>query len=315
MRVLITGANGFLGSHLVNTFVKQGHHVIAGVRKNAKLEKLTLDRCELSYLNYQKVDDLVSSLQDIKKEGDLDLIIHNAAITVAKHRETFFNINTQLSKKLFEAIKQSEVLSTTGKIAYISSLAARGPLGKEKAVSAYGESKLATEKILQESGFTYLIFRPTGIYGPKDKDFVALFDSCKKGIYPLIGKASQKISMIHVEDVAQAVFEISGTHSNTIAHLSDGHIYSNLDIKKAVDKALGSKSFTLKLPKAIAIFFVKISSFFSKTPFMTVEKLKEITDNWGYDFAEERKEMPFNIKYNLYTGIQQTLNYINSTKK
>jgi len=314
MRVLITGANGFLGSHLVDIFSSHGCEVIVGVRKNALLEKLNAKHCTIAQLNYQDTNALTDTFKEIKIQGQLDLVVHNAAITVAKHRETFFNVNTTLSSNVIDAVKQSDVLSVTGKFAYISSLAAVGPLGKNKPVSAYGESKLATEKILQSSGLSYLIYRPTGIYGPKDKDFVALFDSCNKGVYPLIGKASQKISMIHVQDVARAVFEISANYSNEIAHLSDGKIYTNIDIKKAIDQALGKKSFTLKLPKTIALFFVSILSFFSKSPFMTVEKLKEITDNWGYDFTEERKKMPFTIKYNLYSGVQQTLDYIKSSK-
>ncbi len=313
MRVLITGANGFLGSHLVDIFTTHGYEVLAGVRKNASLEKLNIEHCTIVQLNYQDIDSLTATFNEIKSQGQLDLVVHNAAITVAKHRETFFKVNTTLSKHVIDALKQSELLSATGKFAYISSLAAKGPLGKNMPVSAYGESKLATEKIIQSSGLPYLIYRPTGIYGPKDKDFVALFDSCNKGIYPLIGKASQKISMIHVQDVARAVFEISAKHSNEIAHLTDGKIYTNIDIKKAIDQALGKKSFTLKLPKGLALFFVRIASFLSKNPFMTVEKLKEITDDWGYDVSEERKKMPFTIKYDLYTGIQHTLDHIKSS--
>jgi UDP-glucose 4-epimerase len=186
VKILITGASGFVGSFLVEEALKRAYSTYAGVRKTSNLRYLS--DSEISFFNCD-----FSDKEDIKKElakqSPFDYIIHNAGITKTCRKEDFNTVNYQYTKNLIEAIKESK--NALKKFVYISSLAAQGP-GKTKTnipvsfddkprpKSFYGLSKLKSENYIKSAGLDYLIFRPTGVYGPREKDYLQVFKSINK---------------------------------------------------------------------------------------------------------------------------------------
>jgi UDP-glucose 4-epimerase len=320
VNILITGANGFLGSWLCQLASSiDDVKILAAVRVNANTEKLkNLSNTTILSIDYSSKASLVEFFSQIQSEhGDIDLIIHNAGLTKSTKPDSFFQINTELTERLVAAVKQSGVLKK-GTFSYVSSQAALGPMGCHGPVSAYGESKLAAEKVLIESDLDYLIFRPTGIYGPGDNEFLALFKTVKSGIYPCAAPINQKITLIHVHDVAKNIIELSLTKKNQIIHLSDGTVYTHSDLKSALDSALNKKSLMLMIPTFLIIGYLRLNQFlarlFAYEPILTVEKHGEISKDWNHDFSLERKEIPLAIKFDLQSGFANTSKYYQSQK-
>lgn len=319
MKILITGANGFLGSWLCKQATTDPNNkVFAAVRKNADIKKIeNLKGLEISVFDYSSTDSISICLNELKKKTNkIDLVIHNAGLTKSTSRISFFDINIGITSRLIEALKKQDFISEEGKLCYVSSQAALGPVGYQQPISAYGESKLEAEKTIIESKLNYLIFRPTGIYGPGDSEFLPLFKSVKSGFYPCAAPINQKITLIHAQDVAQCIFDVSARYTNKIVHLSDGNVYSHKDLKNQIINLLNKKAVLIRIPNWITRLFLSVNFQLGKIlkyePILTPEKHSEISKDWNHDFTSERKEIPLKIMYKLKEGFADTLTYYQS---
>ncbi|MEO9476666.1 MAG: NAD(P)-dependent oxidoreductase [Cyclobacteriaceae bacterium] len=320
MNILITGANGFLGSWLTRLCSHiNGSNVFAGIRSGADISLISdIDHLNIVELNYKSQTGLLSSLTSLQKNhGSFDLVIHNAGLTKSTKPELFMDINLELTQSLLSAIKETSFLEH-GTFSYVSSQAALGPVGFDKPISAYGHSKLAAEKAILDSGLDHLIFRPTGIYGPGDKEFLALFKAVKKGLYPCAAPVHQKMTLIHVFDVAQNIIDISVSKKNKTIHLGDGKVYEHRDMKKILDHILKTKSLFVVIPNWLTHFTLGLialaGKIFGFAPILSQEKHFEITKDWDHDFSLERKEIPLKIKFDLISGFKDTYDYYQSKK-
>jgi nucleoside-diphosphate-sugar epimerase len=202
-KVLITGASGFIGSFLVEEALANDYQVYAGIRNTSS--KTYLQDIRIQLFNTQLGDKkaLTQSFVDFKKEyGAFDFVIHNAGATKVRDIQDFYTINTAYTQNLVEALLDSKCLN--GKFILMSSLAAYGPgneltmdpileSGKPMPAGHYGRSKLNAEQYLASvKDLDYLIFRPTGVYGPREKDYLIFFKTLLKGLEPYIGFKEQK---------------------------------------------------------------------------------------------------------------------------
>ncbi len=311
MRVLITGANGFLGSHLVERSLLKGYQVTTLLRKGANLSNIQhLSGFDTVQIDYSSIESIKMALDNL---GDFDLIIHNAGLTKSYTLDNYLKVNVILTNNLIAAIKEKGILKPEGVFAYISSLAAKGPVGNNGPASNYGRSKLIAEDNIQKSGINFMIFRPAGIYGSRDVQFVPLIKAVKLGIYPLMTSANHKMTLINAKDVADNVIDCSMTHSNKIVHMEDGQVYMHKDLKQVLENVLNRKSGNLKVPKSIVKFLLSISDIINRnlnrTPELSLEHYSEISQNWDYDFSAERGNVPLKINYPLENGFKEALNY------
>ena len=318
MRILITGANGFLGSHLVEHAVKSNHSVFSGIRKGANLQYIDGLNTTLTELNYQESKNLTNQLKILRKESPFDLIIHNAGLTKSDSKKKNLDINKGITENLLKAVSESGALHSNGKFVYISSMAALGPVGANGPVSTYGWSKLQAEKSIIESGLPYSIFRPSAIYGPRDKAFLPMFKSAKWGLYPNISSPNQKITMILASDVARVILYLSKSHTNNIFHLDDGHVYSHKNLVDALGAVFNKKIVKIQVPKMLVlsgIFLIeKVVKLFGGKAILTIEKYKEISQDWNHDFSSERKQMDQLSLTPLDAGFLKTYQYYHQQK-
>ncbi|WP_258098012.1 NAD-dependent epimerase/dehydratase family protein [Marinoscillum pacificum] len=311
MNILVTGANGFLGSHIVEKALKKGHQVTALVRKGSDTSNLDhLSGYEVKFIDYSSVDSIVGCLDELPNQ---DIFIHNAGLTKSYTFDRYLKVNVDLTKKLTEALKRSKHFKSGIKFAYVSSLAAIGPKGHNGPASNYGRSKLLAEKAIQDSGLSYLIFRPTGIYGERDVQFVPLIKAVKLGLYPAMTPKHHKMTLINAKDVAENIIECSIAHANVIVHLEDGQIYEHSDMKSILEGILNKKSFNLRVSrpivKTVLYFSDIIDRSLNRTPKLSREHYSEISQDWDYDFSEERKSIPLTIDYPLKKGFEEAINY------
>jgi UDP-glucose 4-epimerase len=323
-RVLITGASGFVGFHLIAEALKNNLEVYAAVRKSSQIEHLKDLDIQFTYPDFNDV----SSLKKELKEKQYDHIIHAAGITKARSPKEYEDINAGYTHNLALAAVESGI--KLKKLVLISSLAALGPLKSLNGiitentlpcpVTAYGKSKLLAEDNLKAfSSLNYTILRPTGVYGPRDRDIFIFFKQLAKGIEPYIGNIQQKFSFIYVTDLARAAISALYAGNQKTYNLSDGNIYDRYELGNMTKEVLNLKTIKFHLPvnfvKLIASISQKYSSLRNKASALNVEKLNELMAvNWSCDIELAKTDLGFYPEYNLKTGIPETLKWYKSNK-
>ena len=195
MRVLVTGATGFVGSHLVDVLLHDGHDVFALVRSIAKAD----------FLEKKGVTLILGSLDSDFNLPPVDAVIHLAGQIKALSNDDFYRTNTEGTKRLLASLQNQKLK----KFVFVSSISARGAARFEGdtegagPVSHYGKSKAAAEKLVMASRFPVVVFRPPVVYGPRDLETLVFFKFFKKGFFPVPGHAGNRISFIFVEDLAR----------------------------------------------------------------------------------------------------------------
>ena len=318
MKILITGANGFLGSHFCLLAAGGSDLVLAGVREGSDISSIEkIQGLKIYLLDYSSVAALTNTFNLIRAEhGDLDVIVHNAGLTKSTDVEKFYQINLGLTCTVIEAIKNSGILGDQGKFAYVSSMAAVGPRPFTGPVSSYGLSKQQAEKAVVDSGLNYLIFRPTGLYGPYDQEFLPLFKVVKYGIFPILSRKDQKMTLVHGADAALNLINCLKLYENRVIHLVSTDVYTHRDLKNALCSALGRKALPVIVPtfiiRSLLSVIEQIAKLVNKRPQLPLEKYNEISGDWDPDLTEERKEVPLEFNFSLNRGFSDTLAFYKS---
>lgn len=323
-KVLITGASGFLGFHLINAAIEANLEVYAAVRAKSNLNHLQGLPIQFIQLNYENELDLI---ENFKKEK-YNYIIHAAGITKANSQAAYNLVNTIYSTNL--AAAATHIGASLKRFVFISSLAAIGPLNaidgsidEEKVpepVTAYGKSKLHAERNIIDLGLPITILRPTAIYGPREKDLFIVLNNLNKGLDPHIGKFDQKLSFVHGRDIADLAIQILNLPSADGAYnITDGHVYSRYDFVNIVKNVLQKKAVRVHLPLGLLKVIFKGVDTVSKTMNIVVpvsrEKLNELAaTNWACDITKATTALNFKPKFNLKTGLEETIAWYKANK-
>ncbi|MFQ5453081.1 MAG: NAD-dependent epimerase/dehydratase family protein [Candidatus Zixiibacteriota bacterium] len=313
--ILITGANGFVGSRLCRTFLEKDFDVIAGVRKTANLNQLESLDIQYRYGDVNKPDTLKDMVIDI------DYIIHNAGIVKAKKKQSFFDVNEQGTLSLFNAIANHN--PEVKKVIYISSLAAAGPSTGNKPIAeddpphpitTYGQSKLAGEKVALSfsNNFPVISIRPPGVYGPRDKEVMAFFQLVYNRIKPFIGNTNRRLQLVHVDDLCRGIYlALTGeTKSSEIYFIAENKSYSMKELIILLQKGCGKKGIPLVLPasvfRMIAYFSEILFKIINVTPMLTREKANELLASWEISTSKAKTEFGFESEISFEQGAKET---------
>jgi nucleoside-diphosphate-sugar epimerase len=310
-KVAITGANGFVGSHLVDQALSEGYEVVAFVRENSSLRWLNDDRVTIKHVDYLKYKSLKTAFDEIKR---VDFFIHCAGVTQSKNTDDFYQGNVTVTQNLVKTIQETKFVGK--KLVLISSLAARGPgenletVYENHPISSYGKSKLMAEEVVRDSGIPNVIIRPTAVYGPRDKAFLELFSIIKRGLAVRLGSPQRLISMIHVEDLANMILQGMRTESDMITAY-DGINYRQIEIIDAAKIAVNKKH-TLSIPINSGFFIglaVAMNVLYKHTIgsewLYSTEKAKElVAEDWSVDSSGYDSFKP---NFGLIDGFRQTV--------
>lgn len=317
-RVLITGASGFVGYHLIEEALNNNLEVFAAVRRSSQIDHLKNFNINYTYPDF----DNIKALEQEFNTNQYNYVIHAAGLTRAKNQQAYNKVNANYTINLATAAAAAPAFK---KFVFISSLAALGPLhsmtgiiydnSTPQPVTAYGQSKLLAEdglKLINNLNCT--ILRPTAVYGPRDKDIFIIFKQFAKGLEPYIGKSAQKLSFIYVKDLAQATVKALYTGKQKAYNLSDGNFYDRYELADITKHILRVKTVKFHLPvnfvKLIATFAEIIGYLRGQSPVISNEKLKELTAiNWFCNIDEAKHDMGFYPRYDLEAGVNETISW------
>ena len=329
MKILITGASGFIGSFIVEEALKRGFETWAAMRKSSSKAYLQDERIKFIELNLNSKAQLVEQL----KGKDFDYVVHAAGVTKCLNKADFHRINTEGTKNLVEALL--EVKMPLKRFVFISSLSVFGAI-KEKMPydeirendtpqpnTAYGKSKLEAEQYLDTIGsrIPYIILRPTGVYGPKEKDYFIMAKSIKQHSDFAVGYQRQDITFVYVTDVVQAVFLALEKGENGRKYfLSDGEVYQSTTFSDLIHEELG-RPWWIRI--TAPVWVLRIVTFFGEYVGRMTGKVTALNNdkynilkqrNWRCDIEPARKELGYDPKVQLAEGVKTTIKWYKDNK-
>jgi len=208
LKILLTGASGFVGSHILDSLRRRGLDtaLLLQPTSNRRFISPHLPDVEFRPGSIGEPDSLTQAMADITH------VIHCAGVTKAIRATGFYEVNQAGTRNVVSAVNGQ--VGRVQRFVHISSLAAAGPAQRERParegdapqpVSEYGKSKLAGElEVRNHCRAEYVILRPPAVYGPRDGEFLRLFRAVKNHLLPKPGGA-QALSMVFVKDLAEAV--------------------------------------------------------------------------------------------------------------
>lgn len=325
--IIITGASGFIGGFLVEKALASGYKTWAGVRKNSNLDYLKDERIKFIDLELSNKSKLTDQFVDfVAKNGPIDYIIHNAGVTKCLNEADFDRVNYQYTVNLVDAL--IEINCIPKKFILMSSLSAFG-IGDEENYTpikltdqprpntAYGISKLKAEQYLQNTvDFPYIILRPTGVYGPREKDYYLMLKTVKSGLDVGAGFKPQHLTFIYVKDLVDVAFlALESSISNRSYFVADGDVYTDREYTSLIKKILGKKwVISLKVPLGVLNVISSIAEDFSKITkkpsTLNRDKFKIMKQrNWECDIKPLVEDLNFVPKYNLQKGLEESMDW------
>ncbi|OHB69398.1 MAG: hypothetical protein A2W23_01500 [Planctomycetes bacterium RBG_16_43_13] len=316
MKVLVTGASGFVGSHLAETLIKKGYDVHCLIRGTSSMRWLKDAKVNFVYGDLRDADSLTGAVKDV------DYIFHSAGLVKAVSRQGYMDANYIGTKNILSAVSRSA--NILKRFIHISSLSVTGPVGLNspadettfcRPVSDYGASKLAGEneavRYMKELPIT--IIRPPVVYGPRDVAVYIFFQLARKGILPYIG-GRKFYSLIYVKDLVDGIIlsaESKVAEGRTYFIANDEH-YSFQSLMSLIASALGVRgAVTFRIPDGVVCSVASAVEhayrLFGRATFFNREKAMEIkARHWICSNELAKREIGFSPAISLADGLKET---------
>ena len=342
-RILVTGASGFIGSFIVEEALRQGMETWAAVRGSSSRQYLQDERIHFIELNLSSQEELEMQL----KGHQFDYVVHAAGVTKCLKKEDFRRVNTEGTKNLVRALMALEM--PLERFVYISSLSVFGAIREQqpyqdireddtpKPNTAYGRSKLEAEQWLDALNSSdesrnyrekvgelpYVVLRPTGVYGPRERDYFLMAKSIKQHVDFAVGYKKQEITFVYVRDLVNAIYaSIQKTEEGAlerierqIFNVSDGQVYSSRAFSDYIQQDLGIR-FLLRIKAPVWLLHVicaigdRISQWTKKPVTLNLDKYHILRQrNWRCDITPLRQLLDFEPEWQLERGTRETIDW------
>lgn len=312
MKIFITGATGFIGTHLTRQLVNDNHEVTALLRTESK-QKLLPDSVKIIKGDLSIFNDKTLQLPEF------DVVIHLAGTIFAKNDQKYYEGNCQVTKDLITCLEQQDW--KLKRFLYASSLAAAGPsfdgnvmteADQPNPIDPYGKAKLAAERYLSRAhSFPITCFRPAIVLGPGDWNTLSLFKMARWGIGMNIEGKPQKLSFIDVDDLNSALVKMMKDTSgnNKIYFVSHPDRVTNNDLFIELGKVMSKKVNIIPMPKMVLKMAMQVSSLVSSLLKITNQLDKKQYDQLINDFecssALLQNELQWKPRYDLNASLKK----------
>lgn len=321
---IVTGANGFVGSHLVDYLLEKNFKVKCLVRKTSNLKWLEGKSVEIFSCGLFDRDGISVALEDV------NYIFHVAGVVKAKNEEGYFNGNVEATKILLETALENA--HNIKRFVLVSSQTVSGPsydgkpvneLNECKPLTTYARSKLAQEKLVlsYREKIPVTICRAPAIYGERDTEIFIYFKTFSKGLTSLIGFDRKILSLLHVADLSEGLY-LAATNENSkgeVYFISSEKFYTWDEVGEITSKVLNKKALKLRIPHVIVFVVAAIAQFFalfsSKPATLNIEKAKDLTQHaWICDTSKAIRDIGFRQKVSIEEGIKRTCEWYKKMK-
>ncbi|MDE7411679.1 MAG: NAD(P)-dependent oxidoreductase [Paramuribaculum sp.] len=334
-KVLVVGAGGFIGGFIAAESLRRGYDTWVAVRESTSRRYLTDGRLHFVVLDYDNAESMAATLRESMPEGERwDYIVYNLGATKCVNFADFNRINYLTLRNFVEALRLSGLLPAQ-RLLYMSSLSALGP-GDERGYTPmdsgmipqpntrYGVSKIKAETFLETcADVPWTIFRPTGVYGPHEQDYLMMIKSIDSHFDFGVGYRKQMLTFIYVEDLVNAIFDAI-VKPATLKHkyiISEDRAYTQSEFRKIVADELGTKwVIPVKLPLWTAyvasVVAEKIGALRAKPSTLNRDKFKIMKQrNWACDISDAVRDFGFSPQFPLRRGIQVTVDAYKESKR
>lgn len=315
--VLVTGATGFIGSHLVERLLESGQRVRCLIRSTSKVEHLRNLGAEFVGGDLRQAETLNECL------GGIDLVYHVAGVIAATGRRGFYQGNVQATANLVDAALN--VRPPPRRFVYVSSLAAAGPSDDgtpvtearpARPVSAYGRSKLAGEfAVWRAAGrMPVTVLRPPVVYGPRDRGMHKFFVMAKTGVALHVGHRRRWMSMVHVDDLVRGIVQAAQADvaAGECYFLCDGHGYLRQELAEYVGRAVEVRRLRqVAVPEMVwhgaGTVLDWLAPLRRGPAMLSRDKVREaVQDHWVCSPAKAERQLGWSARIELADGLAAT---------
>ncbi|HUF13338.1 MAG TPA: NAD-dependent epimerase/dehydratase family protein [Longimicrobiales bacterium] len=310
---MVTGATGFVGSHLVDALRAESVPIRAVVRATSTTQRLVAAGVEVV------VADLADAAALAEAMRGVSVVYHLAAATRARGEAEYTRANVETTAALMRAARAR---SEPPRVVHLGSLAAVGPTADGRPVdedaaprplTAYGRTKLAGERIaLGTEGVPVVALRPPTVYGPRDRDLLTIFRMAARGLMPIPGGPDRPVQMIHVLDLVVALRAAADSpHSHRVYHVAEPVIRPWSEVADMVARAVGTDPVRVRVPHALLRGAAALSEAIARltgraTIFNRDKVLELIAPGWICTTERAERELGFRAAIPLERGIPET---------
>jgi nucleoside-diphosphate-sugar epimerase len=322
LKVLVTGATGFLGGYVVDELVTHGHEVHAAVRSGSDTNRL--DRSGVR----KRAFDLTDPSGMGEAVRDMEAVVHLAAYyTFTGRKDLYQRLNVDATAALVDACKERGV----GHFIYCSSSEAIGPvqgLGDETSELhpqfEYGRSKVKAEQKVRERvgpSMAWTIVRPSGIYGPGNVDDISFWTIVSYGksgaTRRVVGSGRNLIQFVHAKDVAWAfrlILEARDKAKGQIYMVSDVRPYTYEEIYTLLSELKGVPPPQGHIPAILAKALIApvqlVDRLRGRDNFlMRTSTVDVLTSDRAYSIDKARRDLGYVPQIDLRRGLEETISW------
>jgi nucleoside-diphosphate-sugar epimerase len=321
MKALVTGANGFVGSHLVEALLERGVETTCLVRRTSNLRWLEGKGVRYAYGDVTEPDGLAEAVRG------QDTVFHVAGVLRGRDYAHYYRVNAEGTRNVAAASARS---GSVRRLVYCSSLAAAGPSARDRPrteddppspVTDYGKSKLQGEIALAQAAdnVPWTVLRPPVIYGPRDADLFVYFRLVAHGIAPLAGDGRQGLDMLFVADLARALIAAAESPAavGRAYFLNDGGRHSTAALADAIEAALGRRALRLRVPVWMLRPIARCAEWWADQrgapALLHQQKMVELAQPaWTCSARRAAAELGFQAKYGLAAGMEVAVEWYRS---
>jgi nucleoside-diphosphate-sugar epimerase len=323
--ILVTGATGFVGSHLVDALLERGCRVRALVRRTSNLRWLEGKPVELAFADLREPAALREAMAGV------EAVLHFGGRIKARSKREFFEANADGTASLAAAFLESAPSGGGGLFLYCSSMAASGP-ARDPArspfphvleddlphpVSDYGESKLEGERRLEMIGdrARTVILRPPAVYGPRDEAILVLMRWAQRGWFPIPARRGATFALVHVRDLVDVTMRaVENPAARGIYTVSDGEVHRWEEIGALVGRVLGKRLRTVRIPITVAWLAAAsaelIAALGGPAALVSFGKVREMRESCWVCLADRAaRDLAFHPGTGVAAGMEETIRW------
>jgi nucleoside-diphosphate-sugar epimerase len=320
MRTVVTGAAGFVGSHLVERLIERGDQVVCIERPGTRRGWLNGLEVEFKDCGLEDQDQLRSII------CGADVVYHLAALTEARWARQCYEVNAQGTARVLAAAAGCG--TSVPRLVFMSSLAAVGPadpggkLTEETTpmpLSHYGRSKLQAEAVIHayQDRVPAVICRFPAVYGPRDRVVLKLFRMVASGFALTIGPWERQVSVVHVDDAVQGLLAAGNTSAavGRTFNLAHPEVITWGAFVRAIGKALGRRPRQIAVPvsaaRPIALAAEGLALLQRKAAVLNRDRVRELAQaSWLCDPSSAARDLGFDPRFCLADGTVQTAHWL-----